>query len=239
MSAILGLIKGELKRLVLYKIIPVSLAVSVLWVILFLFLSKEDAAYIAPLLLFVDVTMMTILLIGASHHLEKQEGTIKSMMVMPVSLGQILLAKFVGSMVLGIESLIVISVALYFIHGLTFNYAWMLLFVLIAGAAHGAIGFFLAHNSKDFGSMIGWVMIFLFIFAIPSVLFTFGIIDVQYEWVMMFSPTHAASNLINSTFAGIFEWGKVIFACIYLTVLAALLLKLAVYPMFKKNAIRG
>ena len=149
------LVKGELLRLVRYKILPVSLATAVLWIGLFLFMSAEEAWKIAPLVIFVDVAGMSILLLGASHHLEKQDGTIRTMMVLPVPLGQILTAKALASMVLALESAVVTSAALFFIHGVTFNYAALLFFVAIAGAAHAAIGFVLALRSRDFTSLIG------------------------------------------------------------------------------------
>ena len=233
------LIYGELTRLLKYKILPVSLATSIIWIIIFFFVSKEDASYIAPLLIFVDISIMSILLIGASHHLEKQEGTINSMLVMPVSMGQILAAKIVSSMVLGIESFVLVALGLFIIHGITFNYALMFLFILIAGGAHAAIGFFLAHNSKDFTSMLGQLMAYMFLFTIPSVLYSFGMIDVKYEWFLMLLPSHSANNLINSAFSNEFEWAKALFGSTYLIILALLLIMLAVYPKFKKNSIRG
>lgn len=239
MSCILKLVSGEISRLIKYKILPISLVTSLLWIIIFLFISKEDARNIAPLLIFVDVSMMSILLIGATLHLEKQEGTIKSMMVMPVSLGQILVAKAFASIVLGVESAIVTSAALFFIHGITFNYALLLLFVFIAGAAHVAIGFFLALSSKDFSSMLGLLMAYIFPFAIPTLLFTFGIIEEKYEWFIMISPSHSASALITSVITSEFDWTKIIVGNLYLLILAAILFIFAVYPKFKNNAVRG
>jgi hypothetical protein len=43
------LILGELHRLVIYKILPISLLVAIFWVIILLFVSKEDALNVAPL----------------------------------------------------------------------------------------------------------------------------------------------------------------------------------------------
>ncbi|MFY9147954.1 MAG: ABC transporter permease, partial [Bacillota bacterium] len=107
MSNLMRLVAGELKRLVKYNILPVSLVTAVIWIVLFLFQSANEARNIAPLLIFVDATMMAILLLGASHHLEKQDGTIRTMMVLPVSLGQILAAKTIASLVLAVESAVV------------------------------------------------------------------------------------------------------------------------------------
>ncbi len=239
MSSLIKLIAGELNRLVKYKILPVSLVTAIIWIVIFLFLSENEAREITPLLIFVDVAAMSILLLGASHHLEKQEGTIRTMMVMPISMGQILTAKTIASMILAIESAVVTSVALFFIHGITFNYIVLLLFVAIAGAAHAAIGFVLSLRSRDFTSMLGLLMGYMFLFTIPSILFSFGIIDAKYEWLLMVSPSHSASHLITSAVTGNFEIGMVIAGCLYLTFLSAVLFKFEVYPRFKDNAVRG
>ena len=239
MSNTIKIIKGEMKRLITYKILPVSLATSLLWIILFLFISKEEAKHITPLLIFVDVTMMAILLIGASNHLEKQDGTIKTMMVLPVSITQILTSKILSSMVLGLESAVITSAALYFIHGVTYNYALLLMFVVIAVIVHAAIGFFLSLISKDFSTMLGLLMAYTLPFTIPTLLFSFGIINVKYEWILMISPSHSSGYLISAAVYNEFDYIKVIFACLYLVILAIVLFRFIVYPRFKSNAVRG
>lgn len=239
MRSISKLTLGELKRLVSYKILPVSLITGLIWIGVFLFISKEDAIGIAPLLIFVDVCMMSILLIGASHHLEKQEGTIKSMMIMPVSLREILTAKVISSLVLGIESAVVTSAAMFFIHGVTFNYGLLLLFIIIAGAVHTAIGFLLSLISKDFTSMLGLLMAYILPFELPTILFTFGIIDAKYDWILMLSPSHSAGNLISYAVKSDIDVLKAVIACIYLVVLSMILYRFVVLPKFKNNAVRG
>ena len=148
MNNLTRLIAGELKRMVRYKILPVSLATAIIWIALLLFLSEKEAREIAPLLIFIDVAAMSILLLGASHHLEKQEGTIKTMMVMPISPGQILVSKAIASMVLAIESTVITSAALFLFMVLLLTMLYFLLFVAIAGAAHAAIGFVLSLRSE-------------------------------------------------------------------------------------------
>jgi fluoroquinolone transport system permease protein len=239
MSSLWKLIAGELKRLVRYRILPVSLVTAAIWILLFFLLSKDEARELAPLLIFIDVSAMSILLLGASHHLEKQEGTVRTMMVMPVSLGQMLAAKTIASLTLALESAVVTSAALFWIHGVTLNYAALLLFVAIAGVAHAAIGFALSLRSRDFTSMLGLLISYMFLFTIPSVLFSFGVIDAKYEGLLMISPSHSANHLIASAVTGEFEVGMTIAACLYLTGLAAALFRFVVLPRFKNNAARG
>jgi fluoroquinolone transport system permease protein len=239
MGKLLRLIRGETIRLYKYKILPVSLATSVLWIVLFLFISAEEAREIAPLVIFIDAAVMSVLLLGASHHLEKQDGTIRTMMVMPVSLGQIITAKTVASMFLAVESAFITSLAMFLIHRITFNYAWLFLFVAISGAAHAAIGFVLSLVSRDFSSMLGLLAAYMFIFTVPSILFSFQVIDARYEWLLMISPSHSANHLIAAAVNGVDKPGLVIAGCLYLVILAGVLFKFAVYPKFRDNAVRG
>ncbi|MGI6148312.1 MAG: ABC transporter permease [Firmicutes bacterium] len=239
MKTLRRLIAGELQRLMRYKIVPVSLATAGLWIVLFWFLSPSEAVEIAPLLIFVDAVVMSILLLGAAHHLEKQEGTIKTMMVMPISPAQILASKTAASMVLALESAVVTAAALFFIHKVTFNYLALIVFVAVAAAAHAAIGFVLSLKSKDFTTMLVALMGYMFIFTIPSLLFSFGAIAEKYEWLLMLSPSHSASHLITAAVRGEYKGAMAAAGCIYLVVLAAALFRLAVYPAFKANAVRG
>ncbi len=89
MTNTLWLIGGEFKRLVSYKLLARSLATGIIWIIVYLVISKEDARDVAPMLMFVDASIVLMMLLGASFYLERQENTIKSMLVMPVSLWQI------------------------------------------------------------------------------------------------------------------------------------------------------
>ena len=236
MSNLMRLVAGELKRLVKYNILPVSLVTAVIWIVLFLFQSANEARNIAPLLIFVDATMMAILLLGASHHLEKQDGTIRTMMVLPVSLGQILAAKTIASLVLAVESAVVTSAPVFGTH-VQLRLASPV--CCHSGAAHAAIGFVFSLNSRDFTAMLGLVMGYVFVFTLPSILYTFGAIDPKYEWLLMLSPSHSASHLITSVVRGEFKVAMVVVGCLYLAVLTATLFRFVVYPQFRDNAARG
>jgi len=237
MKGMLKLLKGELRRFVLYKILPVSLVTSLIWIVLFLFISAEEALELLPLLVFVDVSMMSIILIGASYHLERQEGVIKSMMIMPVSMGQILCSKIIASMVLAVESAVITSLALLIIHGVVVNYALLLLAVIVAGAAHAAIGFFFALYSRDFPMMLALLMAYMLPMAMLPVLQELKIIDIN-EWILFASPSQSGLIVLSSAISEV-EAGEALAAFAYLMVLTLVLFKYAVYPKFKRTSVRG
>lgn len=73
---------------------------------------------------------------------------------------------------------------------------------------------------------------------VPNQLWVFGVISAEYEWLLMVSPCHSASNLITSAVSGELNIAMTIAGCLYLTILSAALSKFAVYPRFKDNAAR-
>jgi len=239
MRTLSKLLAGELKRMVSYKILPVSLATSLIWIALFFFLSWAEAVQMAPLMIFMDAGMMSVLLIGAAHHLERQEGTVKSIMVMPVAIGQVLGAKVAASIVLGLQSTIVTCTALYFIRGITVDYGLLILFVALSCAAHGAIGFSLAIISRDFSSMLALLMVYVLLFMVPSILFEVRVIPESFQWLLMLSPSYAAQYLITGAVTGRMVIGKALFASGYLIVISLLLYAFHVAPGFKRHAVRG
>lgn len=87
--------------------------------------------------------------------------------------------------------------------------------------------------------MLGLLAAYMFIFTIPSVLFSFQVIDAKYEWLFMISPSHSANHLIAAAIKGEYEAGLIIAGCLYLVILAGMLFKFAVYPRFRDNAVRG
>lgn len=239
MTNTLRLIGGEFKRLVSYKLLARSLTTGIIWILVFLFISTKEAGSVAPMLMFVDASIVLMLFLGASFYLEQQENTIKSMIVLPVSIGQILLSKVVSSLVLTLITVTITCTSVYFIHDVSFNYTLLLLFVILAAVAHAAIGFSLALFGKNFGSMLIMVIVYVLVFTVPSILFATNIIDARYEWIMMISPSHAARTLFSSVVSGEFEWGKTLFSSIYLLILAGVLMKFVVYPQFKSRAVEG
>lgn len=238
MNNLSKLLLGEIKRLIKYKILPVSIVTSFIWILIFIFLNKAEALKIAPLLIFVDISMMSILLISASNFLERQDGTIKTIMVLPVSLLEILLSKIISSLFLTFISAFITSLALYFIHSVVFNYGLLFIFIVITGIIHIIIGFWFSQISKDFTSMLGVFLMYLFPFTVPTILFSFGIINERYEWLLMISPAHSSHHLITSSIIESYDLGKIIFSSIYLILLSLILIKFVVYPKFKENAVR-
>ncbi len=239
MRTLVRLTRGELKRMVSYRILPVALATSCLWVGIYALLSAQEALRFAPLLIYMDAGLMTVLLIGAFHHLERGDGTIRSMMVLPVSTGQILASKGLAAVAAGLLSAAVSGLALYFLHGITLNYALLVLFVALSCAAHAAIGFSLALRSADFSSMLGYVFVYMFALALPAILMELGVIPERFEWLLLFTPSFASLRLISHAAGDPVDAAGAVCALASLTLLCGALYRFHIVRAFKRHAAGG
>jgi ABC-type transport system involved in multi-copper enzyme maturation permease subunit len=232
------LFKGEVIRLFKYKIMWFGIALSIIWVIVLALSAEADAKALMPFLLIIDTGMMSILLLASSFYFEKQEGTIKTMFVAPVSLTQILSAKVVATLLSGVISMVLVGLAMFIIHGVVINYALAILFVMLSTLAHVSIGYIIVLYSIDFMSFMMKYMGVAIALMIPVLLVVIDVIPASSEALAFISPSYAAQYLIDSLFVAKDGW-LIALGVGVLIVIPSLLLPLVVYPRFKQFAIRG
>lgn len=234
----INLIVGEIKRLIKYKILPIGIVVSFIWVFIIWVSEPEFALNIIPLLITVDATMMSIILFASSHFLEKQEGSIKSVMVAPVTITEIIIAKIFAAIITTLVSAVVVVGAAMLIHKIAVSIVLLLVYCIVVVAAHIAIGFIIVLFSKDFGAMLGLYALYAFSLMIPTVLLVTGIIPESASAYMLISPTHASQILFNSVFGEEQLW-MVLISLGYLIAISIVLYRFVVYKSFKKALIGG
>lgn len=238
MSKLWRLYVGEIQRLFKYKIIVFSLLVTFIWLIIVALSDGETARSLAPTMIVMDSGMMSILLLAVNFFYEKQEGTIKTLFVTPVSLGQILLAKIASAMTAGIVSMLLVTGSIWLIHGIGTNVLLMAVYVLFIVAGNTAIGFVFILNSKDFLSMLVKIAGILMAFYIPSLLVPLNIIPDSWEFVALLSPVYCGSLLVEALYSDT-ELFDIIFSLGYLGAIAGILYPLVVYKRFKKVSVEG
>jgi hypothetical protein len=238
MKTWLTLFKGEIIRLFKYKILWFGIALSLIWVLILALSSENDARALMPYLLVLDTGMMSIILLASSFYFEKQESSIKTMFVAPVSITQILSAKVVASLLSGIISMALVGVAMLAIHGVFINYALAFFYAILSTLAHVALGYIIVFYSVDFMSFLMKYMGIALILMAPVLLVMLDIIPDNLRFTAFLSPSYAAQYLIGSLFVTP-EWQYVLFGIISLLVIPGLLYPLVVYPKFKAYAVRG
>ncbi|MFA6889908.1 MAG: ABC transporter permease [Bacilli bacterium] len=233
MMQLVKLIKGEIQRFYKYKILHISVLVSVIWVILIILLDEAAITQMVPLLILMDAAMMSIILMAASYFFEKQENTIRTTFVLPVYPRQILLAKIISVILLELLSGTIILLTMVIAYGIQVPFLLYFAYILLIVLSHTAVGMVITLRSKDFSAMLTNYIIFAFITIIPTFLLSFKVIPESWEFVLALSPTQGGQWLIESLFSQV-EPIKMIISLIYLSVLPALLYPLVVYPRYKK-----
>lgn len=238
MRRMINLLKGELIRLYKYKIILTGLFLSVIWIVIVALSSAETAKMIVPLLIWADASMMSILFVAASFYFEKQEATIKSVLVAPVSISEILVSKVISSLLMGTMSGFLVVIFSIILYGIDVQVFLLLLFILIVIGSHVAIGFVITFFSKDFGAMIVNYFLYALVAMIPSLLLSLGVIPEKWNLLMLISPSHCAQILINSGFSEQ-PLGEILWSVGYLLAVGLVLYPLVVYKKYKKIVIEG
>jgi ABC-type Na+ efflux pump permease subunit len=232
------LLKGEVARLFKYKIMWFGIALSLIWVLVLVLSAENEAKALMPFLLVMDTGMMSIILLASSFYYEKQENTIKSLFVAPVSVTQLLSAKIVASLLSGVISMVLVGLAMWIVHGVFINYALALLYVVLSTLAHVSLGYIIVFYSVDFMSFLMKYMGLVILLMVPVLLVLLDVINDDNIYLAFLSPSFAAQYLIDSVFVAKDGWLLALGIGV-LVAFPALLYPLVVYPKFKAYAIRG
>jgi fluoroquinolone transport system permease protein len=238
MQKLFNIFLSEVRRLLDYKIIYFGLIVTFLWVIVLAVTSEQEAIALLPQLLILDAGLMTIILIGSSFYFEKQEGTLKAILVSPVQPVHVIVAKVLASLVPSLLSVSLMTLTLGVIHAYWISYPIALLIITITTIAHLSLGFILMFTSPDFMSLLVKYSLFAFFLYVPSILVPLNLITPEWEWVALISPSYAAQYLIQGLFVDISSihlWMSVLF----LIALPSSLFPLYIYPQFKKETMKA
>jgi len=208
-----------------------------MWVVMAYFLEGEVLVRFIPFIFFLDSIMMTILLVGATLFYEKKEHTINSIMVSPVSENEYLFSKVIVNIINSLITVTFVSLAVYFLKEVTFNYLLIIPAIVLVTIVHSLIGIRLSYSAKDFTSHLINYMLYVFIFAFPPIFALFGIIDPAVSRFFVLLPPEASSILINAAF-GEFELWRIIFSYLYLIVLSIVLFVFSVKPKFNAYLIK-
>ncbi len=238
MHNFLPLFKGEIQRLVKYKILQIALLVTVMWLAILFLIGEESVAEFVPLFIFMDATLMTVMLVGANLFYEKQENTLKTLLITPSGFAALMMSKFLSAIVLSFQSAAVISLFAYFIFGVSVSFGWLFIFVALITFMHTALGFVLTVFAKDFTGLLALLIAYMFFFAFPTIFYALGVFGETAELWLMFSPTHASMLLIEFSYGLDVRTVLIPIGAIYLVLVGAALTKWIVVPKYVETAVR-
>lgn len=196
----LKLFKSEMVRLYKYKILTISLALSGIWMAILFFIGEESAGVFVGLFIALDASIMSIIMLGASLFFEREENTLKPLLVTPLSVGQIIGVKILTGITVALQSAILVSLFVTFILGLSVNFIALILLVSLIALVHSVIGFFFAMQARDFTGLLVYIIIYSLVFALPSLLVALDVISGWVENLLLISPIQDALLYMNMVF---------------------------------------
>ncbi|MFO8060513.1 MAG: ABC transporter permease subunit [Bacillota bacterium] len=224
MSSFAVLFAGELQRMVRYSIIGASLLVAVLWIAVLHFSEVQDVGIILPLLLFVDAVSMAILLIGVTIFFEKQEGTLKTLLVSPVDKSEYILAKTCANISSNIMTLVILYGYAVLFRQIHLSFVALLGAVVLIAFFHSLIGFYLSYYAAGFTDLLMGMFKYLLVLMLPVLFEGIGLITNEILTKLMYLlPTKSAHILLYAS-SGEIELWEIVFSAAYLIVASAVLL---------------
>ena len=208
MTSRLGiLLAGDLQRMGKYHILTASLAAALLWIAILYFIDIQDITLIFPLLIFIDATSMAIILVGAVMFFERQEGSIKTLLVSPVSKVEYSLSKSLTTVFSSVVTLLILYCYAYFYKEIDLHLGILLVGVLLVALFHSLLGFILTFYSRDFTGLLMNMMKYLFVFMLPVLLEYLEILQHELAEALIYvAPTKASMTLLLASTGEVAPW---------------------------------
>lgn len=207
MKQIIKLVKGELQRLQKYNVTLMSLIVALIWVALLYFIDDPSIfGLLLPLVVILDVTMMSIMYTGAMMYYEKSENTMYSILITPVSHQDIIFSKVIANIIHQTISTSLVIIAFVLIKDISVSFSIVFSMVLAIGF-HTLLGFVFTYTAKDFTSMLTNFMFAMIVLATPSILIFMNVFEVStfISYLLLISPIEQVTVMISSAFSKTYD----------------------------------
>lgn len=237
-NRLIYLIKGELLRLVKYRVVTISVFLALIWGIILYFVDANIFEVILPMIVLIDATMMSMMYIGAVMFFEKKESTMSSMLVTPSKNSELILSKIIANTIHNLFSSALIIIVFVFVKDVQINYFLIAIAIILVTLFHTTLGLFLAYYQKDFTSLLMTVMTFSFVLLVPSILVMVGVLKGEaWDYILLINPVQSANVIINNSFLpNALDWQYYV-SLAYLLVLGFVLYRYLVLPKFKDYAV--
>ncbi|PYZ92302.1 ABC transporter permease [Salipaludibacillus keqinensis] len=200
MNNFLTLTVGELQRMNKYQILPSSLFVVAFWIAFLYFVDALFINQLFAMLIFVDASIMSIILVGAIMFFEKHEGTFRTFMVTPIRKSDYILSKAFAIVVSNLITVLILFAFAYYVKNIEMNLLAFVGAVCLVGLFHAILGFWMSFYAKDFTSLIMRSTGYMLIFVLPVILVQLQVI--QHDWfqyILYIVPTQASMNVLNAS----------------------------------------
>ena len=194
MSTLFQLLRWDFTMQVRHGFWVAALFVLLPWVAVLLSVSQEQASFLLPALIFLDISVAGTLFMAGVYFFEKREGSLRALVVTPVRTWQWLTSKLVSLTVMGTVMCVVLVVVKKGIHA---PWGYVLVAILCINVLFILFGFILAAPNDRFTNFFLYFALFFGVMEVPCLAF-FGISHPLF-WLL---PTQPALVLLRGAFAG-------------------------------------
>lgn len=228
MSRILNAVKADLLFQFKQGFYFIYIVITLLYVIILHQFDITLVAYILPVLLYIDPSILGLFFIGGILLLEKEQGILALIYVTPLKIQEFMLSKILSLSFLSIIATFSLSLISY--SGDT-NYWLLFIGVLLTSVIYNLVGFMIATKSKSVNDFFVKIIPLIIIFVIPSiVMFIFP----DFWWLNIF-PSVTTLKLIWGAYHGI-SFIEGMFCSIY-SLLVAILFFNYTYKTFRDHMV--
>jgi fluoroquinolone transport system permease protein len=171
MSNLAKLFVGEFTRYIKYNLLAASLLIVITYGIMFYFLNFEIVTSLLSVFLFFEIFIMPMLFLGVEFYYEKQEGTLKTLLVSPINKYQLLGSKYLMSTSAALISFSLLVLFAYLLYDITPSVGPLLITALISLVFSVATGLLLAYRSLDFSKLFVNFIILVLALYIPVLVY--------------------------------------------------------------------
>lgn len=225
LKRLLGTVLWDLRLQVKYQILTVAVIVTLLYVLIFKLLVREEFDEILVLLIFTDPAMLGFIFIGALVLFEKSSNTLDALVVTPLRIPEYLFSKAIS---LGLIATICAMFIALAGHGIRIRYLPFIYSILMTSSIVTLLGFAGASRIRNFNQYIIIIPIFLTPLAFPLLNF----FQLTNSWLLYILPTQATLNLLWASFHSISP-ANMVYSLIYLPVWLLLSYLYAAYSFRK------
>ncbi len=219
MNSILTLLKGELQRAVKYKITASSIIIAFIFIGILYLIEAKDLTFIFPLFVFIDITMLAMLYMGAVMMFEKHEKTLVSIMVTPINKKDYFISKILANIISGSISVLIIYTYAVLFKEINRGLLGLVGSIILISFFHSMLGFVFSLYAKDFADLLVKMTAYFLLAAIPIIFDEIGLITNNIiQNILYLLPTKTSMILIQAT-TGVFELSEVLYAIVYMLIL--------------------
>ncbi len=220
MNNLAALTRGELIRMKKYNILAAGIFVALIWILVLHLTEAAEVGMMLVVVLYFDVMAMAGIMIGVTVYYEKQESTLKTMLVAPISKEEFILAKVFANMSSSLMTMVILLAYAYLVRDASVNILILLGAVILGVIQFSMIGYWLTYRSRDFTGMLINLLLFNIFLGIPVILDFVGLIQNEtFSKALYALPTKALLTLMTAAVNGPETW-EVIASIIYLIVLS-------------------